>query len=152
MRSAKYAHPLYRRVDSWDDARVTEADNTPPQWKVGQLMQRARETAGYSKRQAAEKAGISEGRWRQLEDGWEVSRGVRQPVRTTPKTMAQIAHAMGIDESKLLRAAGFRPDQAAVADVVREQRSIDVSDLTVDEIAQVRSYISFLKRERGHEG
>ncbi|MEU3013407.1 helix-turn-helix domain-containing protein [Nocardia asteroides] len=131
---------------------MTEADDTDyPQWAAGALIQAAREDAGYSKRQAARKSGISEGRWRQLEDGWEVTRGAKIPVRTTPETIVQIAHAMAIDAEQLLKAAGIDPGAAPVVDVVYAQRTIDVSDLTVDEIDKVRSYVDFVRRERGRQ-
>jgi transcriptional regulator with XRE-family HTH domain len=54
-------------------------------------MRAKREELGLSMRQAAKRSDISEGRWRQLESGYQSVRGEKIPVRTTADTVLRIA-------------------------------------------------------------
>ncbi|MFY9889494.1 MAG: helix-turn-helix transcriptional regulator, partial [Streptosporangiaceae bacterium] len=59
----------------------------PPPW--GTLIAAALRRAGLSAREAARRAGISEGRWRQITGGYQVvSPGVYAPVRGPAGTVA----------------------------------------------------------------
>ena len=64
-----------------------------------------------SKRHAAELAGMSEGRWRQLEAGGFRRRGRWEPESAAAPTLARMARAVGVTEAEL-RACG-REDAAA---------------------------------------
>lgn len=76
----------------------------------GDLLERAREARHVSKREAAKRAGISEGRWRQIVTGYQsVGRGMTVPVKTTPQTLRAMAAAVGADPAAVLAAAGFDP-------------------------------------------
>lgn len=60
-----------------------------------------------SKRAAADRAGISEARWRQIVSGKQSAGGERVPVNTRPRTLASMAHAVGADVAEVFEAAGF---------------------------------------------
>lgn len=85
----------------------------PPPW--GALITEALRRARLSAREAARRAGISEGRWRQITGGYQVvSAGVYAPVRGPAGTLARMAAVVGVTPSQL-RQAG-RDDAAQVLD------------------------------------
>jgi hypothetical protein len=82
----------------------------PPPW--GALITGALREAGLSARAAARRAGISEGRWRQITSGYQVvSAGIYAPVRGPAVTLARMAAVAGISPAQLERAG--RADAAA---------------------------------------
>lgn len=81
----------------------------PPPW--GTLIAAALGSAGISAREAARRAGISEGRWRQISSGYQVvSPGVYTRVRGPAATLAKMAAVAGVTGAEL-RASG-RADAA----------------------------------------
>jgi transcriptional regulator with XRE-family HTH domain len=81
----------------------------PPPW--GALLTKALGRAKLSAREAARRAGISEGRWRQIAGGYQVvSAGVYAPVRGPAGTLARMAAVTGVTPAQLRRAG--RPDAA----------------------------------------
>ncbi|MGY4101998.1 helix-turn-helix domain-containing protein [Nocardia sp. R16R-3T] len=125
---------------------TTAADEDPgagqptDRQRLADLIRTARERAGLSKRAAARRARISEGRWRQLENGYEEARGHRTPANATRATLVRIAEAVSVPAGDLLRAAGFAPDSSAEA--------VDVTGLRPEEVARVREFVRFLRYER----
>ena len=86
----------------------------PPPW--GALITSALRRGGMSARQAARRAGISEGRWRQISGGYQVVRpGVYALVRGPAATLARMAAVAGVSPDEL-RAAG-RADAAQALEV-----------------------------------
>ena len=82
----------------------------PPPW--GALITTALRQAGLSAREAARRAGLSEGRWRQITSGYQVvSAGVYAPVRGPEATVARMAAVAGVTPAQLELAG--RPDAAA---------------------------------------
>src|SRR5688500_14017667 len=71
---------------------------------LGELLEAARESLGLSKRQAAERAGISEVRWRQI-----VTRAPlgQQDPRPRRNNLIRMAQAVGVDPDRALTVAGF---------------------------------------------
>lgn len=76
---------------------------TPEQRPEGALIEtaRRRQTPRLSARAAAELAGISEGRWRQIVKGYQATAGVRLPVRAPADTLARMAQAVGLTSWEL---------------------------------------------------
>lgn len=73
----------------------------------GRLIEEAR--GSLSKRAAAQLAGISEGRWRQIVTGVQkAGGGVEIPVNPRPETLVAMAEAVGADVGRVLEAAGLR--------------------------------------------
>src|ERR1700683_5862616 len=67
---------------------------SPPPWGV--LLTRALADAQLSAREASRRAGISEGRWRQIASGYQVvSPGVYAPVHGPAQTLARMAAVAG---------------------------------------------------------
>jgi hypothetical protein len=92
----------------------------PPPW--GALLTAAIRRAGLSAREAARRAGISEGRWRQITGGYQVvSPGVYAQVRGPAATLAKMAAVAGLSPAEL-RAAG-REDAAAVLARHQQERA-----------------------------
>lgn len=90
----------------------------PPPW--GALITTALARQGLSAREAARRAGLSEGRWRQITGGYQVvSPGVYAQVRGPAGTLARMADAAGVSAAEL-RAAD-RTDAADVLDSQRER-------------------------------
>ncbi len=83
----------------------------PPPW--GALITAAQASEGISAREAARRAGLSEGRWRQITGGYQVvSPGVYAQVRGPAGTLAKMAAVVGVTPAQL-RAAG-REDAAKI--------------------------------------
>src|SRR5580693_3207550 len=83
----------------------------PPPW--GAVLATALKRAGLSAREASRRAGISEGRWRQIASGYQVvSPGVYAAVRGPAATLARMAAVAGVTPEEL-RAAG-RDDAASL--------------------------------------
>ena len=88
----------------------------PPPWGIA--IARALRGAGLSAREAARRAGISEGRWRQIVGGYQVvSPGVYARVRGPAATLARMAAVAGVTAAEL-RASG-RDDAAQI--LLRQQ-------------------------------
>lgn len=80
----------------------------PPE---GALIKTALKRSGMSARKAAQEAGLSEGRWRQIVDGYQVvSAGNYQPLRGPAETVARMAAIAGVT-AEALETAG-RDDAA----------------------------------------
>ncbi len=61
-------------------------------------------------RSVAREAGVSEGRWRQIETGAKsLGGGGREPARPRPASAVAMGAAVGLDAATALRAAGFDP-------------------------------------------
>jgi transcriptional regulator with XRE-family HTH domain len=83
----------------------------PPPW--GALITAALRQAGLSAREAARRAGLSEGRWRQITSGYQVvSAGSYATVRGPAATLARMASVAGVTPAQLEQAG--RADAAAV--------------------------------------
>lgn len=90
----------------------------PPSWGI--LISTALARAGLSAREAARRARLSEGRWRQITAGYQVVRpGVYASVRGPADTLARMAAVAGVTEAEL-REAG-RDDAADL--LARQQKS-----------------------------
>jgi transcriptional regulator with XRE-family HTH domain len=114
---------------------------------------RALARAKLSAREAARRAGISEGRWRQIASGYQVvSAGVYAPVRGPAQTLARMAAVVGVTPAQL-RQAG-RPDAAkalaaapAEADVVHEMLQ-RVREMNSDQARELLATIAFELSQR----
>jgi hypothetical protein len=86
----------------------------PPPW--GALITDALHRARLSAREAARRAGISEGRWRQITGGYQVvSAGVYAPVRGPAATLARMAVRRWL---RSCSGEGHPPDAATVERVL----------------------------------
>jgi hypothetical protein len=111
----------------------------PPAWGV--LITAALRGAGMSAREAARRAGISEGRWRQICGGYQVvSPGVYAPVRGPAPTLARMAAVAGVAPEQLT-AAGR--DDAARA-MLRQQAERPAGD---EMLARIRAMDTDQARE-----
>ncbi|HTW12263.1 MAG TPA: hypothetical protein VME01_05945, partial [Solirubrobacteraceae bacterium] len=76
---------------------------SPPPWGV--LLTKALAGAQLSAREASRRAGISEGRWRQIASGYQVvSSGVYAPVHGPAQTLARMAAVAGVTPAQLTEA------------------------------------------------
>jgi Helix-turn-helix domain len=86
--------------------------STPDQPPEGILIESARRRAGLSVREAARRAGISEGWWRQIVKGYQsLSGGNRGEVKGPPDTVAGMARVVGVTPEQM-ETEGQRPDAA----------------------------------------
>jgi transcriptional regulator with XRE-family HTH domain len=111
----------------------------PPAWGV--LITAALRAAGMSAREAARRAGVSEGRWRQIAGGYQVvSPGVYAQIRGPAATLARMATVAGLTPEQLT-AAG-RDDAARV--MLRQQEDRQAGD---ELLARVRAMDTEQARE-----
>ncbi|MEO7261686.1 MAG: helix-turn-helix transcriptional regulator [Jatrophihabitantaceae bacterium] len=80
---------------------------TGTEWPFGPFLADAIEASGLKKRAVARAAGISEGRLRQLEDGFQKSHGAQIPIRTTRSTVTQLSRVLGFPLQRGLELAGL---------------------------------------------
>lgn len=74
----------------------------------GDFVQQCRSNTGMSIRAAASLAGISEGRWRQVEKGYQsVGGGLRVPVKPSERLVERIADALSLERDEMLDRAGY---------------------------------------------
>lgn len=72
--------------------------NPPPE---GEALERARQRARLSQREAARRADISETRWRQITKGHHIAGGVAVPDYGPAETIARMALAVGLTPEEL---------------------------------------------------
>jgi hypothetical protein len=88
-------------------------DQRPDPPPEGRLIAAAADRLDLSIREAARRAGISYGRWRQIVTGYQnVSPGVFAPVHAPAKTLAKMAAVVGVTPEQM-ETEGQRPDVAA---------------------------------------
>ena len=93
-------------------------ETRPDQPPEGKLISDATHRLKISIREAARRAGISYGRWRQITTGYQnVSPGVYAPVHAPPRTVAKMAVVVGITPDQM-ETQGQRPD---VAEILRSE-------------------------------
>jgi transcriptional regulator with XRE-family HTH domain len=114
------------------DVRVP--DNPEPMTELGALVEAARKQAGISKREAARRAGISEGRWRQIVTGIQKAGEVDIPVNPRRTTVEAMARAVGVNPDRAIVAAGFEPARRPQPD----EAEIDKTPLDPDVVAILR--------------
>jgi transcriptional regulator with XRE-family HTH domain len=88
----------------------------PKQPSEGLLIKNARERANLSVRAAARRASMSEGRWRQIENGYQTpAKGEFYPVRGPDMTVARMARVVDVAPEELADSG-----RADAADKLRE--------------------------------
>lgn len=89
-------------------------DQRPEQPPEGRLIADAAERHRLSIREAARRAGLSYGRWRQITTGYQnVSPGSYAVVRAPARTLARMAGVVGITPEQM-ETEGQRPDAAEI--------------------------------------
>lgn len=112
--------------------------------ELGAEIRVARESAGLSTRRAADLAGISEGRWRQYELGYEKKREARLPVVHTTRLLRSMARVLEVDPTTWLEKAGL--DVRSPEPVARGRADGDVLPLDgLDE--PTKSYLRTIAEE-----
>jgi hypothetical protein len=95
-------------------------DQRPEQPPEGRLIADAAERHSLSVREAARRAGLSYGRWRQIVAGYQnVSPGSYAAVHAPAGTLARMAHVVGVTPGELT-AAG-REDAARALEEIRQR-------------------------------
>ncbi|HET6504819.1 MAG TPA: helix-turn-helix transcriptional regulator [Amycolatopsis sp.] len=125
-----------------------------PHDDLAEALRSHRETLNLSVRAAAKLAGFSEGRWRQLESGYELRQGVQIASNPTPMTVARAAYALGVPAEELFRAAGIDADPARFVEQIKTAKSKvgagglttrqlmeRMSDLHLDELRRLRDMV-----------
>jgi hypothetical protein len=99
--------------------RMQERPEQPPE---GRLIAEAADRMNLSIREAARRAGISYGRWRQIVTGYQnVSPGSYAAVHAPARTLARMAAVTGITAERL-ETEGRRPDAALeLAEILRQR-------------------------------
>lgn len=85
-------------------------DIEQPRWAALIEQKRKEMRPSLSARKAADRAGLSEGRWRQIVKGYQSTGGGRIPVVGPAETVARMAQVVGLSPDELAEAG--RPDAA----------------------------------------
>ncbi|AKJ72131.1 hypothetical protein GMA1_34 [Gordonia phage GMA1] len=110
---------------------------TPTQPEEARIIDHAQKTAvpAISMRKAAEMAGISDGRWRQIVKGYQGTGQGRIPVVAPSETVARMALVVGVTDSQLEDAG--RTDAAEVLRKLlasSEQPDVELSTVPIDRL------------------
>lgn len=133
----------------------------PPQRPEGALIEAARDAhmPKLSGRAAAAQAGISDGRWRQIINGYiSVGTGHYAPVIAPADTLARMAKVVGVTPDQLVDvgredAAGElvklsrEPDRSVPVGTGTD--AVDLTSLTPEEIEAVKAVIRAMRSGRG---
>lgn len=100
---------------------MSQQPGPPPPRPEGELIAEYQKRSGLSVRQAARRAGISEGWWRQIVKGHQtLSGGGIGPVKGPAETVARMAFAVGVPHHRLVEVG--RDDAAlALNRIIREE-------------------------------
>ena len=110
-------------------------DQRPEQPPEGRLIADAAGRLDLSIREAARRAGLSYGRWRQVTQGYQnVSPGNFARVRAPAKTLARMAAVAGVTPEQM-ETEGQRPD---AAEIMRDRATADTA-AAADTLTVVRS-------------
>ncbi|MDG4832382.1 helix-turn-helix transcriptional regulator [Solwaraspora sp. WMMD1047] len=114
---------------------MTPRELTP----LGQVLDDARERLGLSGRQAAQRAGISEARWRQVVTGRQSKGGGRVAVNPGTLTIVAMALAVDADPGHALAVAGksVAPEQVALLVQQVQEREVAAGEASVDVAAEL---------------
>lgn len=128
-----------------------QADNA-----YGTAIRAAR--GSMSVRAAARAADMSEARWRQLENGYQVvAKDHRVPVRPSERTVRAMAKAVGLDLLEAFEKSGLPvpADVVAGRQVEVDRRPVgydlnaEADGLTEDDIESVLAVVRAIKRAKG---
>jgi hypothetical protein len=108
----------------------------PAQSAEGAALQRAMVRERLSARQAANQAGISEGRWRQIVAGYQSAAGQHIPVVAPAATLARMALAVNLTAEDLVDAG--RTDAADVMRDLTQRRPQPVTETPDDDLTSDR--------------
>lgn len=120
--------------------------NTVEQWNVGKRITEARTKLGLSKRQAAQRAGISEAWWRQLENGWVMKSGKRAPITIPVETIAQMTWAVGINPITLLGELNEAGYPATEKELLRGVITARVQPLNIAALRLLNSFLDSMEQ------
>lgn len=84
---------------------MTDTPEQPQQRPEGAIIQRYQKAKGLSARKAAERAGMSDARWRQIVNGYQsVSKGMKAPVIAPAETLVKMAKVVGAPKNEFREA------------------------------------------------
>lgn len=108
---------------------------TPKPPPEAELIRLARQARGLSPEEAADRTPvrIKGFRWRQIEKGWKGKPGESEKVRAPDKTVAHMAHTVGVSSARL---AEHRPEAAAILREI-EIQDVERSDALPDPLARL---------------
>lgn len=96
---------------------------------LGQAVEAARKQRRLSVREASDRAGISEGRWRQLVKGYQSAGGHQVPAHPRDTTVMGMARAVGLDVNEALALAGLAPLEVPEVTLTDSDGSLDLAEL-----------------------
>jgi len=108
-------------------------------WPFGPELARRRTAAGLSVKAAARRTNgaISDGRWYQLESGYQKIRGQEIEIGTTAATVAAAAKAVDWPVADALKLAGF--DARDYREQSSEERAVKITEVPLDDLlAEIR--------------
>lgn len=107
------------------------------------LIATAQKSSRLSNRKAAKKAGMSEGRWRQIIQGYQTVSGVHVPVSAPAETLARMAQVVGATPDQLVEAG--RDDAAEALDARSPIDGPQSDDSST--VAQLETRVARLEQE-----
>jgi transcriptional regulator with XRE-family HTH domain len=138
---------------------TTESSDIEP-WPLGDLLRTARERRKLGIAGAAKRAGMSQGKWHQIERGVRAVAGGHVPFRPKPDDIVTAARAVFVDPREALRAADYdpekdAPDLAASPTITSAELAAKLQRLTPAQRAAVLATINSMldpgMQEKDHE-
>ena len=120
--------------------------------EVGARVRAARKALGLTQAQVAQRAHLSESRYRQIETGWQQKKaGEKVPAVTTWQTLAQIANAVGIEPDELHQLAGVKPTPPPVIPPLPPAVSMGGADFSARERELLNMFFDWARDEGRRE-
>jgi transcriptional regulator with XRE-family HTH domain len=139
--------PLYAEPDEGDEI-LAEFERTKAAWqRLGYNLGRARERMGLSKREAARRAGLSDGAWRHLESGVKVVYGRTVLPNPRPENLVAAAKAVGLPPSKVFAIVGRKPPAGAVEPTSEDQLAAEIRALRPEDRETVERLVYRLSQD-----
>jgi transcriptional regulator with XRE-family HTH domain len=126
---------------------------TPKQPPHGRFLQQRREGLGWSIRQAAQKAGMSDSYWGQIERGYQAAKGKIRVIEPSVGSLLQCAGALRLTDQEtnhLLDLAGFRP-MPRRRESIPVGYDVDTTDLTKEQVAELNRLADLFRRSQGQQ-
>jgi transcriptional regulator with XRE-family HTH domain len=118
--------PHYREPTEGDEI-LAEFERTQEAWRrLGFTLGLARERMGLSKREAARRAGLSDGAWRHLEAGVKIAYGRTVLPNPRPENLVAAAKAVGLPPTKIFAIVGRQPPAGATEPTTEDQLAAEI--------------------------
>lgn len=140
--------PLYAEPDEEDEI-LADWEQEKASWqRLGYELGIARQRMGLSKREAARRAGLSDGAWRHLESGVKVVYGRTVLPNPRPENLVSAAQAVGIPPVKLFAIVGREAPSELAEATSDDELAAEIRNLRPEDRQMIERLVYRLRHDR----